>query len=71
MIYVGIDVAKNFHFASAVNSDGEVVFSPFRFSNTNDGFNLLLSKLNIFSTEQYFIGLESTGHYSDNLVAFL
>jgi len=71
MIFVGIDIAKNSHFASAVNSDGEIIFSPFRFSNSNEGFNLLLSKLNAFSTNQYFIGLESTGHYSDNLVAFL
>lgn len=71
VIYVGIDVAKNSHFASAVNSDGEVVFNPFSFSNSNDGFNLLLSKLNLQDKNQYFIGLESTGHYSDNIVSFL
>ena len=71
MIYVGIDIAKNSHFASAVNSDGEVVFKPFSFSNSNDGFNLLLSKLDLTNINQYFIGLESTGHYSDNIVSFL
>ena len=71
MIYVGIDIAKNSHFASAVNSDGEVVFNPFSFSNSNDGFNLLLSKLDLTNINQYFIGLESTGHYSDNIVSFL
>lgn len=71
MIFVGIDVAKNSHFASAVNSDGEVIFNPFSFPNSNEGFNLLLSKLNSFEHDQYFIGLESTGHYSDNIVSFL
>lgn len=71
MIYVGIDIAKNSHFASAVNSDGEVIFNPFSFSNSNDGFNLLLSKLDLTNINQYFIGLESTGHYSDNIVSFL
>ena len=71
MIFVGIDIAKFSHFASAVNSDGEVIFKPFSFSNSNEGFNLLLSMLNEFPIEHYFIGLEATGHYSDNLVSFL
>lgn len=71
MIFVGIDVAKNTHFASAVNSDGELIFNPFAFSNSAEGFNLLLSKLDTTNTEQYLIGLESTGHYSDNIVSFL
>ena len=71
MIFVGIDVAKFSHFASAVNSEGEVILKPFSFSNSNEGFNLLLSKLNDFPYDNYFIGLESTGHYSDNIVSFL
>lgn len=71
MIYVGIDVAKFSHFASAVNSDGEVLLEPFSFSNSIEGFNLLLSKINHFSKEQCLIGLEATGHYSDNIVSFL
>lgn len=71
MIYIGIDVAKFSHFASAVNSDGEVLLTPFAFSNSIEGFNLLLSKLNCFPIQDCFIGLESTGHYSDNIVSFL
>lgn len=27
MIFIGIDIAKNFHFASAVNSDNEVLLN--------------------------------------------
>lgn len=71
MIYVGIDVAKFSHFASAVNSDGEVLLAPFAFSNSINGFNLLLSKLDSFPINDCFIGLESTGNYSYNIVSFL
>lgn len=71
MIYVGIDVAKFSHFASAVNSDGEILINPFAFKNSNEGFNLLLTRLKELPTKEILIGLESTGHYSDNLVSFL
>lgn len=71
MIYIGIDIAKNSHFASAVNSDGEVVIKPFSFDNSREGFNLFLTKLKDFSTEDCLVGLESTGHYGDNLICFL
>lgn len=71
MIYVGIDIAKFSHFASAVNSDGEVLINPFSFKNSNEGFNLLLTRLKELNTKELLIGLESTGHYSDNLVSFL
>ena len=71
MIYIGIDVAKFSHFASAVNSDGEVLLNPFSFSNSYEGFNLLLSKIKAFPIDDCLVGLESTGHYSDNIVSFL
>ena len=45
MIYVGIDIAKLNHFASAISSDGEILIEPFKFTNDNDGFQLLVSKL--------------------------
>ncbi len=71
MIYIGIDVAKNSHFASAVNSDGEVLVNPFSFENSRKGFNLFLSKIKNFQINDCLIGLESTGHYGDNLICFL
>ena len=40
MIYIGIDVAKFSHYASAVNSDSEVLLKPFSFNNSAEGFNL-------------------------------
>lgn len=71
MIYVGIDIAKNKHFASIVNSDGEVIEDAFSFLNDASGFKLLLSKISFFSKDKLTIGLESTAHYAENLVSFL
>ena len=71
MIYVGIDIAKLNHFATAISSDGEVLLEPFKFTNDNDGFCLLASKLNSFEKDQLIIGLESTAHYGNNLLMFL
>lgn len=72
MIYVGIDIAKLDHYASAVNSDGVVLIEPFKFRNDADGFHMLSTKLESFPTsERIIIGLESTAHYGNNLVRYL
>lgn len=73
MIYVGIDIAKLNHFASAISSDGEILMKPFKFTNDGDGFQLLLSSLETLALEDdsIIIGLESTAHYGDNLIRYL
>ena len=73
MIYVGVDIAKLNHFASAISSDGEVLIEPFKFTNDADGFQMLVSKLIslIAEPDSIIIGLESTAHYGDNLVRYL
>ena len=71
MIYVGIDIAKLNHFATAVSSDSEILIEPFKFTNDYDGFYLLLSKLAPLDQDSIIIGLESTAHYGDNLVRYL
>ncbi len=48
MIYVGVDIAKQKHFASVMSSDGEILVSPFSFTNDHTGFQLILSKLTAF-----------------------
>ena len=70
MIYVGIDIAKLNHFASAISSDGQELMKPFKFTNDGDGFQMLRSRLTALSFEDdsIIIGLESTAHYGDNLV---
>ena len=71
MIYLGIDIAKLNHFASALSSDGEELINPFKFTNDNDGFQLLTSKLVLLDKDSLIIGLESTAHYVDKLVRYL
>ena len=73
MIYVGIDIAKLNHFASAISSDGTELMKPFKFTNDGDGFQMLDSRLSALSYEDdsIIIGLESTAHYGDNLVRYL
>lgn len=71
MIYVGIDIAKLNHFASAISSDGEILLQPFKFTNDYDGFHLLIQKLDSLDSNSIIIGLESTAHYGNNLVEFL
>ena len=70
-IYVGIDIAKYTHYATIIDSNGEVLAKPFPFDNTKQGFNLLLSKLNHLSKKSIVFGMESTAHYANNLSNFL
>jgi len=38
MIYIGVDIVKLNHFASAISSDGAENMKPFKFANNGDGF---------------------------------
>lgn len=71
MIYVGIDIAKNTHWASAMNSDGEILLEPFSFQNNNEGFQKFISELSSFDKQKILIGLESTAHYGENIISYL
>lgn len=73
MIYVGIDVAKDKHDCFAINSDGEILIENFSFKNNFDGFNLFLNSISNFneSFKNIKVGLEATGHYSNNILNFL
>ncbi len=70
-IYVGIDIAKLNHFATAISSNSEIIIEPFKFKNDADGFQMLVSKLESLDKNSSIIGLESTAHYGDNLVRYL
>ena len=73
MIYVGIDIAKDKHDCFAMNSDGEILIENFTFQNNSDGFNLFFNSISQFneSLENIKVGLEATGHYSNNILNFL
>lgn len=73
MIYVGIDVAKDKHDCIIVDSDGVIRFPTFTIPNNKQGFRELLTNLKTCGSDfaQIKVGLEATGHYSDNLLEFL
>lgn len=71
MFYVGIDIAKQNHYASIMNSDGEVIVKPFPFTNDHLGFQKLLDYLEQFPKNELLIGMESTAHYAENIKSFL
>ena len=75
MIYVGIDAAKDEHDCCILGSDGQTVQEVFTFRNNHEGFEQLRAAIQKSSqtegTGQIKAGLESTGHYSGNLEAFL
>lgn len=73
MIFVGIDVAKDKHGCFITNTDGEVLFKSFTISNNLEGFDELYQKIEsvMEDVSKVKVGLESTGHYSYNLLGYL
>ena len=60
MIYVGIDVAKDKHDCCILGSDGEILFSPFTFQNSLQGFDALYEKILSLTSDLSEINLLST-----------
>ena len=71
MIYVGIDVAKQGHFAPLISFDGKILVEPFLFSNNGDDFQYLDSTFEPLDDGEIIIDLGSTAHYADNLIRYL
>jgi len=70
MIYVGVDIAKTNHYATIIDSNGEILVEPFLVKNNQDGFNILYQKIKNYDKDKLLIGLESTAHYGNNLIYF-
>lgn len=71
--FVGIDVSKYKHDLAILDEQGNVMIKHFQFANNYKGFQNLkecLEQLKL-PTSELHISLEDTGHYADNLVAFL
>ena len=73
MLFIGIDVAMDKHNCCVISSQGEILAENFEFLNSREGFEEFLSlvKAHRRKNEKTKVGLESTGHYSSNLLAFL
>jgi len=75
MILVGIDVASKKHDIVITNQYGEEFGKHFTIENSLSGYKKLLDKIE--EAKEFFvdsivrIGLESTGHYSKNILHFL
>ena len=73
-LLIGIDVAKNTHWAMIGDIKGKELIRPFKFDNNQEGFNLLESKINSlgsFSNSDVMLGLEPTGVYWKPLGLYL
>ena len=75
ILYASIDIAKYYHSAMVVNFFGDVIIPKFDFPYNNHGIDFLRNKLEVAQektqAKKLFLGLESTGHYHENLVASL
>jgi len=74
MVFIGIDAAKDKHDCHILTSEGEVLCDHFTFQNSREGFDQLLQlirKCTEGTDDKIKAGLESTGHYSANLLSFL
>ncbi|MFM1571876.1 IS110 family transposase [Helcococcus ovis] len=70
MFYLGIDIGKNTHVASLIDDKKKVIFKAFSFSNSIDGAESLICKLENFKNELE-IGMEATGHYWLSIYSYL
>src|SRR3989338_8320926 len=75
ILYVPIDVAKYNHKTCCINFFGDILTPAFEFPNNSHGVKFFIVKVNIVASQagikKILIGLESTGHYHQNLTTSL
>ncbi len=72
MIFIGIDVASSKHDCVIMDQHRKVLEEPFTIKNNIYGFTKLKERIEKHKDNQEIcIGLESTGHYGNNLITFL
>ena len=72
MYFVGIDVSKYKHDCFIVTEAGEVIKDTFTFDNNRTGFDQFFYILDgLGPKNEIKIGLEATGHYTNNLMKHL
>jgi transposase len=74
-VFVGIDVGRHHHQCSFVDGERKPIAKTLRIREDRDGFQALKLEMdNIVQKKdevRFHIGLEATGHYHQNLTAFL
>jgi transposase len=69
MRYCGIDIGAEHHIAAVVDEAEQVLMRPLRFAEDADGYQRLREALG--APDDVLVGMEATGHYWQNLFAFL
>ncbi len=70
MYFIGIDISKFKHDCIVIDELGDTILPSWSFTNNCEGFSQLKEKLRGLEGDMK-IGLESTGHYGQNLKLFL
>ena len=74
-ILVGFDVSKAFTDMCIIDSAHNILLKNYRFSNSREGFNTMLDKINAtkdkYAKQAIFCGFEPTGKYHKPLALFL
>lgn len=74
-IIVGIDIAKNTHWAVIMSPNGRILMKSFLFNNTTEGFKSLVGNiekvLKMVNGKKAIVGMEPTGHYWKALAKYL
>lgn len=72
---VGIDIAKNVHWAGIILPNGKEIKKSFSFNNNKKGFESLVEEvknvLKMLNFEKAIIGMEPTGHYWKSCARYL
>lgn len=72
MYIVGIDIGKNNHEASIIDSKGILIGKSCRFSNTHKGADKLMTHIaHLIGDSPCVFGMEATGHYWYSIYSFL
>ena len=72
---VGIDIAKNVHWAGIILPNGKEIKKSFSFNNNKKGFESLVETvknvLTMLNFKKAIIGMEPTGHYWKSCARYL
>lgn len=63
--FLGIDIAKTNHVASLIDKEGNIVIRAIKFTNSNEGFEKLLTTIQdkLDELSNIDVAMEATGHY--------
>lgn len=74
-VIIGIDIAKNVHWAGIILPNGKEIKKSFSFHNNRKGFGSLVETvknvLTMLNFKKAIVGMESTGHYWKSCARYL